>query len=82
MFMRASANELIQDYTEKIIQKMIELKMDGELIRPLMEVREEYLQAALEEIDKEFGCLDDFVTGTLKADVKALREKFNTIPGW
>ncbi len=48
----------------------------GEIMQPLLEVRPEYLNAALSEIHRSFQSLDNFVFGILQADAKKLRERF------
>src|SRR5215831_9538591 len=42
--------------------------IDGELVRPLLEVRPQYLLAALRAIRKRFGSFDDYFTKMLKFD--------------
>jgi protein-tyrosine phosphatase len=49
---------------------------NGELMRPLLEVRPEYLDAGIREIESHSGNLMDFVVKELKADVVRLRDKF------
>jgi len=64
------------EYSNKIIEKINEMGLKGELMRPMMEVREEYLDAALNEIDMKYGGLNTFLTETLKADIVTLKERF------
>jgi protein-tyrosine phosphatase len=66
------------DYSNKIIGKITEMGFNGKLMRPMLEVREEYLNAALNEIDLNYGGLNTFLTETLKADIKALKERYLT----
>ncbi|MEI6898855.1 MAG: tyrosine-protein phosphatase [Bacteroidota bacterium] len=63
-------------YAAKIIGKINEMGHNGELMRPMLEVRPEYLEAALDEIDEKYDGLEEYVTITLKADVERLRERF------
>ncbi|MEI6174158.1 MAG: tyrosine-protein phosphatase [Bacteroidota bacterium] len=60
----------------RIIRKVTESGMKGELLRPLLEVRKEYLQAALDEIDLKYGGLQSFVIEVLKADCEKLQKKY------
>ncbi len=62
--------------TTKLINKINAKGHNGEIIRPLLEVKKEYLDAALAEIRENHGDLYDFVVNTLKADVARLRERF------
>ncbi len=61
---------------EKFISKISESGLNGEILRPMMEVRREYLEAALDEILEISGSLEKFVTEVLKADTRKLREKY------
>jgi len=63
-------------YSERIIQKINEMGLKGELMRPMLEVRPEYLDPALEVIDNEFGGLKGYITECLEADITRLRERF------
>ena len=63
----------------RIIRKVTESGMNGELLRPLLEVRKEYLQAALDEIDLKYGGLQSFVIEVLKADCEKLQKKYLTV---
>jgi protein-tyrosine phosphatase len=65
-------NEFTSTVTAGIIQRATEEGMKGEILRPLLEVRNEYLDAALAEIEKISGTLQDFVAGVLKADKERL----------
>jgi protein-tyrosine phosphatase len=62
--------------TAKLINKINEKGHNGEIIRPLLEVKKEYLDAALAEIRENHGDLRDFVVNNLQADVARLRERF------
>lgn len=62
--------------TTKLINKINEKGHNGEILRPLMEVKKEYLDAALTEIRENHGDLHAFVMNTLKADAAILQERF------
>ena len=64
------------EYSSKIIDKIHEMGFNGELMRPMLEVREEYLNAALEEIDLKYGGLNTFLIETLNADIRKLKERY------
>jgi protein-tyrosine phosphatase len=63
-------------YSDNIIEKINNLGFQGELMRPMLEVRPEYLNAAMEVIDKQFGGLQNYVINTLKAEIERLRERY------
>ncbi len=63
-------------FVEKIIKKVNESGQNGSILRPLLEVRREYLQSALVEIDLNYGGLDHYVRNILEANVDRLREKY------
>jgi protein-tyrosine phosphatase len=71
-----ATNQYSGPYTEKIIKKVTESGLNGEILRPLLEVREEYLGAALTEIERKYDGLASFVTNILKADSVKLQEKY------
>jgi len=71
-----ATNIFTESYTQKIIRKVTESGLNGEILRPLLEVRKEYLDAALTEIERLSGGLEIFVRDVLKADIKKLREKY------
>ncbi len=62
--------------TTKLINKINEKGHNGEIVRPLLEVKKEYLDAALTEIRESHDDLHTFVIKALKADVARLRERF------
>ena len=73
-----ATNQFAASYTEKIISKVTKSGLNGEILRPLLEVRKEYLTAALARIDEKYDGLINFVENILDADVVGLREKYLT----
>jgi protein-tyrosine phosphatase len=71
-----STNRYNEYYTEKMIVKINGKGLNGDLMRPMLEVRPEYLDAALDEIEVHFGGLDSYVRNTLKAEVEKLQKRF------
>ncbi len=45
-------------------------------ILPLFEAREEYLNSTIDEINKNYGSMDNFLINVLQADIPALREMY------
>jgi protein-tyrosine phosphatase len=62
--------------TAKLIHKINARGHNGETIRPLLEVKKEYLDAALAEIRENQGDLYGFVVNNLQADIARLQERF------
>ncbi|HNW72989.1 MAG: tyrosine-protein phosphatase [Bacteroidales bacterium] len=69
-------NRHVSALNDKIITKINGEGLDGEMLRPLFEVRIEYLNAAMTEIGTHYGGLDLYVRQQLQADISGLREKF------
>lgn len=73
-----ATNLYAESSTQKIIRKVTESGLNGEILRPLLEVRKEYLEAALNEIVHKYRNLQHFVTEVLKADCEKLQERYLT----
>lgn len=71
-----ATNRHVSALNDKIISKINGEGLDGEMLRPLFEVRIEYLNAALTEIETRYGGLNLFVRQQLKADIDGLQKKF------
>ncbi|MBE0646575.1 MAG: tyrosine-protein phosphatase [Bacteroidales bacterium] len=71
------SNTHLKHVLEKIIVKIKDAgNPNAEIIRPLMEVRAEYLDAALEEIELQFHSVNSFLTDILYVDLPKLRNKY------
>jgi len=73
-----ATNLYAESSTQKIIRKVTESGLNGEILRPLLEVRKEYLEAALNEIEYKYNNLKYFVIEVLKADCEKLQERYLT----
>jgi protein-tyrosine phosphatase len=71
-----STNIYNGEYSNNIISRINQMGLNGELMRPMLEVRKEYLDAALNEIDLKYGGLNLFLTKTLEADIGKLKERY------
>lgn len=71
-----ATNNFVSAFNEKIIRKVTESGLNGEILRPLLVVREEYLAAALTQIDGKYNGLRNFVENVLEADAVRLQEKY------
>jgi protein-tyrosine phosphatase len=76
------SNRLNEEYIEKTIRKIRILslfKNDGEIIRPLLIVKPQYLQTAFSTIDTEWGSFENYVHQGLRldeSDIQALKDRF------
>ncbi|MCX6282130.1 MAG: tyrosine-protein phosphatase [Bacteroidetes bacterium] len=70
------SNERLKAFADRLVQKVTEEGKHGEIIRPMMEVRPEYLQAALEEIDLSFGGMENYLSFVLNVDSDSLKAKY------
>ena len=71
-----ATNAFIAGYMDTIIAKVTQSGLNGEILRPLLEVRTEYLQAALDRIEFKYNGLQVYVRETLGADVAVLQQKY------
>lgn len=71
-----ASNLHLSALNDKIITKINGEGLDGDMLRPLFEVRIDYLNAALKEIETWFGGLNRYVVNNLKANREALRKRF------
>ncbi len=71
-----ASNLHLSALNDKIITKINGEGLDGDMLRPLFEVRIDYLNAALKEIETRFGGLNRYVVNNLKANREALRKRF------
>lgn len=62
-------NECLKDKYTDIVAQMPTLK-------PLFEVRKEYIQAAFEVIDNEYGGMENYLTNQLDVDLKRMRDLY------
>jgi protein-tyrosine phosphatase len=69
-------NIFAQAHAREIIGILNSDGHNGELMRPMLEVRKEYLDAAFLAIHERYGNLENFVFRELKAEPGLLRERF------
>ncbi|MCX6286350.1 MAG: tyrosine-protein phosphatase [Bacteroidetes bacterium] len=70
------SNARLKAYADRLIRKVTEEGKNGEIIRPMMEVRPEYLQAALDEIDNSFGGMGNYLSQIIRVDAELLKAKY------
>jgi protein-tyrosine phosphatase len=68
-----ATNRYLEDYVRKLIAGLDAEGKPGHILKPLLQVRLEYLDAALDEITVRFGGLEAYLECQLKADVEMLR---------
>lgn len=56
--------------------KLVAQGINAALLKPLLEVRENYLLAALQMIEQNYGGMQSFLTDCLQVDTKALQAKY------
>jgi protein-tyrosine phosphatase len=71
-----ATNLYLAEFAERVVRKLTANGQNGEILRPLLDVRREYLQAALDRIDEGYNGLDAFVRDVLKADTVQLQNKY------
>jgi len=71
-----SSNYYLKAVADRVVENLTKTGDDGEILRPLMEVRNEYLDAALQQIDEKFESLEQFLRITLLADKKILQRRY------
>jgi protein-tyrosine phosphatase len=69
-------NIFAQAHVSKVIGILNNDGHNGELMRPMLEVRQEYLDAAFTAIDLQYGDMEKFVFRELGADKDLLRSRF------
>ncbi|NQV01794.1 MAG: tyrosine-protein phosphatase [Bacteroidia bacterium] len=70
------SNVYLKPLAEKIILEVTDTGKNGEILRPLMEVREEYLDAALGEINRQSGTIERYLNEVLQVDNTALQQRY------
>ncbi len=71
-----ASNDYLNSYIEKTIALINAAGMNGELIRPMLEVKREYLETALDLVDSEFGGMESYLKNQLGVDVDLLRQMY------
>jgi protein-tyrosine phosphatase len=67
------SNEYLSEYIDELIIRFTEPGKDGRILRPLLQVSNEYLDAGLDEINKNYGSLENYICSELEVDVERLR---------
>ena len=69
-------NIFAQAHAREIIGILNNDGHNGELMRPMLEVRQEYLDAAFSAIHEQYGNLEGYVIGELAAEPELLRARY------
>lgn len=67
------SNDYLAGLTEQTIAYVNSLGLNGELLRPTLEVKREYLEEAFKIIDSRYGGMDKYLHETLGVDVEKLK---------
>ncbi len=76
-----ATNDYTKAKNESTLQSVANLMENPELLRPVLEVREEYIQSSFDEVEKKYGTMDKYLRkglGLTKAQIAALRENLLT----
>lgn len=57
-----------------VVRKKYDLDLPDEIMRPMLEVREEYLRAAFDTVHKEYGSLENYLRDALHVDANMQHE--------
>jgi protein-tyrosine phosphatase len=71
-----ATNVFSKSFADKIVKKTSENGFNGEIIRPLLEVRDEYINAALEVIEERYGGMNRFLEVDLQVNAEKLKKIF------
>lgn len=72
-------NAILKDYmisNDCLGDKYAPLKESNPNIKPLLEVKEQYLQAGLDKIKADYGSIDSFLTDVLGVNTTLMKEKY------
>jgi protein-tyrosine phosphatase len=69
-------NIFAQAHAREIVGILNQEGHNGELMRPLLEVRQEYLDAAFSALKEHYGNLENYVFGELAAEPELLKTRF------
>jgi protein-tyrosine phosphatase len=70
------SNERLKEYANKVVLTINGSGRNGEIIRPMMEVRPEYLHAAYDEIERSFGGMENYLANVLHTNIDLLKSKY------
>jgi len=70
------SNEYLSSVTGQTIQFVISIGLDGELLRPILEVKPEYIQTAFDIIDNEYGGVENYLRNNLGVNIEKLKELY------
>lgn len=71
-----NSNDYLSEITEATINYVISKGLNGELLRPILEVRPEYIQTAFKIIDNEYGGVESYLRNNLKVDIEKLKDMY------
>ncbi len=71
-----ASNEYLAETIEQTIAFANATGKNGELLRPLMTVKREYIEAAWELIDEQYGSIGTYLSEKLKTDTEKLKNLY------
>ena len=72
-------NVIIEDYLSSNIylgDKYAQYIAENPNLKPLFEVKREFIQAGIDQIKKDHGTVENYLTGVLGVDIQKFREKY------
>jgi protein-tyrosine phosphatase len=70
------SNDYLKELNQKTVDYVNSMGLNGELLWPVLLVKEEYLRAAINTIDSEYGGMDNYLKNILDVDVDKLKELY------
>jgi protein-tyrosine phosphatase len=73
------SNDYLSEITEQTIKYINDASngfINGELLRPILEVRPEYIQTVFDIIDSDYGGMDNYLRNELGVDIEKLKDLY------
>ena len=70
------SNDYLEDINKITVDYVNSMGLNGEILWPVLTVKEEYLKTALNTIDSEYGGMDNFLKNVLDVDIQKLKELY------
>jgi len=70
------SNEYLEELNQKTVDYVNSIGLNGDILWPMLEVKEGYLKAAFNTIDSEYGGMDNFLDNVLGVDRNKLKELY------
>ncbi len=71
-----ATNGYLEGYVEKVVQLITSAGMDGEIIRPILEAKRQYIETAFDLVDQEFGSMENYLKDQMGIDPEELKRLY------